>query len=267
MKKTILIALVLIFWNISLFSQNITNFNLTDTYGNPHDLYSYLSKKQAVILDFFLVTCGNCAAFVPELEKIYQDYGQNTKWLIVLSMECLDTTDAAINAWKQASGGTYPSIGGSGAKSYWQNNWYPLLGGTFNQLVVIIPDQYGQPQNSTIDFMNIGLMDANKMTQLLYSLTSHGFHTGINNKDSKNNNINIFPNPSDNSCMLTFEKSNEKIISYEVYSSIGKRVSNKQIPDKKDFTNIDTYCLDNGSYFIKVQTNKSTKTLKLIIIH
>ena len=64
-------------------AQNIPDFTLVDTDGQTHHLYDYLQKKQAVIINFFLESCGACGPAAVLLEEVYQDYGQNQDWIKV----------------------------------------------------------------------------------------------------------------------------------------------------------------------------------------
>lgn len=263
MKKILLIILALAF-SQAVISQSVVNFNLTDTKGTNHDLYSYLQKRQAVVLDFFFATCGNCATFVPMLEQIYQSYGQNTAWVKVVSVECTDTAASAVDAWKLVNGGTYPSIAGSAGKSYWETNWVPTYGGAVNQVYVIIPDPYGQPQNSYVDFFNIGLMDSLDVVQLVYSLTSNGFHAGIDYTSPENQSILIYPNPATNFCNIRFNEIPEDEILIEVFNLIGQKV----ISEHHHLTTnanikLEIGNLVDGNYIVKIQGNSIVKNLKL----
>jgi thiol-disulfide isomerase/thioredoxin len=262
MKKTLFIVFFIVICG-SISSQNITNFTLTDTKGKTHDLYSYLSQKRAVVLDFFLATCGNCATFVPMLEQLYQDYGLNTEWVVVLSMECSDTALSAVEDWKTVNGGTYPSIGGPQAKSYWESNWKPILGGAFNQVITLIPHPSGQPQNALIDYMNIGMVDPSDMTQLRYSLTNNGFHQGILNNDQERN-IHIYPNPSKG--ILNIKTNFEDLQQIIIRNALGQTIKEFSTAGiTKEAFQIDLSEFGNGLYFVEVKGNDDVFQTKIIL--
>lgn len=267
MKK---IALIFITGMIFLTAQtqNIVNFNLTDTKNNNHNLYSYLSAKQAVVLDFFFTSCGSCGAFVPHLEQIYQSYGQNTGWVKVVSLECTEATASEVDSWRTSNGGTFPSIAGSAAKSYWNANFVPTYGGVVNQVYVIIPDPYGQPQNSYIDFFNIGPMDSLDVIQLKYSLTSNGFIQGVNNVSTENQNIRIYPNPASSSCTIHFNEVLKDDVLIEVYNVIGQKVLSEKHCSANNSVKkiIGLQNLANGNYIVKIKTADYVKNLKLNVV-
>lgn len=52
----------------------IANFTLTDVEGNKYELYSLLSEKKVVILNFWFYGCGPCAAEFPALNASYLNY-------------------------------------------------------------------------------------------------------------------------------------------------------------------------------------------------
>lgn len=261
MTKTLFIVFFIVLCG-SISSQNITNFTLTDTQGKTHDLHSYLSQKKAVVLDFFLATCGNCATFVPMLEQLYQDYGQNTGWVIVISMECSDTALSAVDDWKTVNGGTYPSIGGPQAKSYWENNWKPVLGGAFNQVVTLIPHPSGQPQNALIDYMNIGMVDPSDMTQLRYSLTSNGFHIGLPENNNKNTAL-IYPNPSKG--LVNINSTIENLQKIIVRNTMGQSVKEFSVKNPQEIIQIDLSGFNKELYFIELKSKSEVFQTKIIL--
>ena len=110
MKKVLFIFLFILFIGPikSQCSENFTpNFvNFIDTEGYSHTLYEYLLSGKIVVIDFYLLTCGNCMASAPCVEQLYQNYGQNTGDVIVLAFDVGDgdsTDDVAIE-WAEDYG-------------------------------------------------------------------------------------------------------------------------------------------------------------------
>ena len=60
------------------------DFTLTDQYGNTHTLSDY--KGKTVFLNFWATWCGPCKSEMPDIQALYEAYGENEGDLIVLGV-------------------------------------------------------------------------------------------------------------------------------------------------------------------------------------
>jgi cytochrome c-type biogenesis protein len=60
------------------------DFTLTDQYGEQHTLSDY--KGKVVFLNFWATWCPPCKKEMPDIEELYQDYGQNKGHVIILGV-------------------------------------------------------------------------------------------------------------------------------------------------------------------------------------
>ena len=60
------------------------DFTLTDQYGNTHTLSDY--KGKTVFLNFWATWCGPCQSEMPDIQKLYEAYGENGEDLVVLGV-------------------------------------------------------------------------------------------------------------------------------------------------------------------------------------
>lgn len=60
------------------------DFELVDNYGKTHTLSEY--KGKVVFLNFWATWCPPCKKEMPDIEKIYNYYGKNTKDVIILGV-------------------------------------------------------------------------------------------------------------------------------------------------------------------------------------
>lgn len=60
------------------------DFTLVDQYGNEHKLSDYRGKT--VFLNFWATWCSPCKAEMPQIQTLYENYGENEGDLIVLGM-------------------------------------------------------------------------------------------------------------------------------------------------------------------------------------
>lgn len=59
-------------------------FTLTDQYGNVHNLEDYRGKT--IFLNFWATWCSPCRQEMPDIQKVYEEYGCNKEDLIVLGV-------------------------------------------------------------------------------------------------------------------------------------------------------------------------------------
>lgn len=60
------------------------DFTLTDQNGNIHTLSDY--KGQTVFLNFWATWCPPCRSEMPEIQKLYEEFGYNEGELVVLGI-------------------------------------------------------------------------------------------------------------------------------------------------------------------------------------
>ncbi len=83
----------------------ICDFTVTDMNGTSHTLSEILKEKQAVLLNFWYVTCTPCKAEFPYLQEAYEEYSDKIE---VLAMNPVDTDEAQIKAFAEELGLTFP---------------------------------------------------------------------------------------------------------------------------------------------------------------
>ncbi len=76
------------------------------------------------------------------------------------------------------------------------------------------------------------------------------------------NFIKVYPNPVENNLQIKFDKNKDEV-AMELYSVLGKKIFRETYFNKKEIQ-IDFSTIHSGVYFLKVISNSSIKTLKLI---
>lgn len=91
------------------------DFTLTDQYGNTHTLSEYRGKT--IFLNFWATWCGPCKMEMPDIQKLYEEYGENSEDLIVLGVanpktdeypRNADVSQEEIGEFLASNGYTYP---------------------------------------------------------------------------------------------------------------------------------------------------------------
>jgi len=72
------------------------DFTLKDQYGNEHTLSDY--KGKVVFLNFWTTWCPYCLKEMPDIEKIYNEYGKNGEDVIILGVASPSSDEYPYNA-------------------------------------------------------------------------------------------------------------------------------------------------------------------------
>ena len=82
------------------------NFTMTDLQGNSVELQDFFDKP--ILLNFWASWCGPCKSEMPDLEKAYQQYGDDIHFLIVNLTDGSRETVASASGYIQQEGYTFP---------------------------------------------------------------------------------------------------------------------------------------------------------------
>ncbi len=88
------------------------DFTLKDQYGKEHTLSAY--KGKTVFLNFWATWCPPCRGEMPEIQKLYEDYGCNEGELVVLGIAAPGSGQegdvAHISSFLEENGYTFPVV-------------------------------------------------------------------------------------------------------------------------------------------------------------
>ena len=93
------------------------DFTLSDQFGNTHTLSEY--KGKVVFLNFWTTWCGYCKEEMPDIQQLYEEYGQNQGDLVVLGVanprselfpNGADVEKSEIIQFLTDAGYTYPTV-------------------------------------------------------------------------------------------------------------------------------------------------------------
>lgn len=273
MKKIYLsiIAIALLFIIKAANGQTVPNWTKTDTKGNEYILHDILSEGNAVILDFFATWCGPCAQSTPALESIWEDYDKGEKKLYIFGMDVDNSeSNAQIDAFKSNYGATYPAFKQCATQYNYYNNLYG--NGGIPLFVLIIPN-IEDPLNSEVVWNQEGwapAVESSLRNKIISEGYDTGFATGIIEIDEITQ-ISLFPNPAISSTSIFINQINSADISIELYDNLGQKISHVFQGELSGgaTTNIDLDIspFSNGLYYLKIQSQGSSKSIKLNIIH
>lgn len=139
-KLSILIAFLLFGAGLRAQQTNLTeavDFTVTDCHGQTYNLFEILDRGQAVFIDFFFYTCGQCQVISPYITGSYTQMGCNLHDVFYIEISYTDT-DAVCQQWANQYGVEFPTVGKDGGG----NEVFNLYGITAcPTLVLIMPDR------------------------------------------------------------------------------------------------------------------------------
>lgn len=97
---------------------DILDFTLTDQYGQEHTLSEY--KGKTVFLNFWATWCQPCRMEMPDIQSLYEAYGENQKDVVILGVASpgsgREGSTEEVAAFLQENGYTYPVVMDNGGK-------------------------------------------------------------------------------------------------------------------------------------------------------
>lgn len=118
MKKLFTLLAILIATTFGLRAQNTNlteavDFTATDCHGNEIHLFEILDRGQAVFIDFFFYSCGQCQVISPYITGAYTATGCNQHDVFFMEISYVDNNNVC-QQWINQYGVEFPTIGREG---------------------------------------------------------------------------------------------------------------------------------------------------------
>jgi thiol-disulfide isomerase/thioredoxin len=142
MKRFFILFAMLLATTAGLRAQNTNlteavDFTATDCHGNVIHLFDILDRGQAVFIDFFFYTCGQCQVISPYITGAYTATGCNQHDVFFMEISYIDD-DNVCQQWINQYGVQFPTIGKDGGG----NEIFNIYGiNACPTLVLIMPDR------------------------------------------------------------------------------------------------------------------------------
>ncbi len=244
----------------------IPNFSLTDSYGDDHDLYEYLTKGDAVLIDFFASWCGPCEASTPEVNSVWEDFGEGENGFQVmgLTVEPTDNNSVVNNlGW----GGDYPKFAYDITNDEMFYHYAGMVGagGGIPFFVMICPNPEN-PGFSNVSYSAEGwAAGGTSQLELENAVLDCGLPLSIENEIEKPL-VSLYPNPTSNYSVL--EINSNKIVDVEVVNSIGQVVFEFYSEANSELKSVEipVETFSAGMYSVNVKVGDQFITEKLSVI-
>lgn len=257
MKKLILF-LGLTFGALSINAQTATNFNVNDCNGVNHDLFTELNAGKVIVI-CWVMPCSACAGPALSAHNIVQSYSVSNPGQVLMYL-CDDfgtTSCATLNNWATANGLSIytPFTNSLISMSDYGSNGMPktvVLGGA----------------NHTVYFNQNNALNASTFSTAINNALA-GSSTGLAQNAQINLENSVSPNPLSNELNFSYYSAASGNIKAEVYNLLGQKVlsSDVHVEAGNNAVKLNVNELSNGNYFLKINQNNASETIKFIIAY
>lgn len=87
------------------------DFSYYSTHGELLELYPTLAQGKVVLLEFFTTSCGPCTVYAPDVQQIYEAYGENQQDVVVWGLDW-GNDNTGVLYFDSVNGLTFPSVSG-----------------------------------------------------------------------------------------------------------------------------------------------------------
>lgn len=242
-------------------AQTIANqFSGLDCNGNTVDLFQDLDAGKAVILHYYMPSCGSCPppaqkiqamankinALFPGKVKGYAFPYNNTTTCTYSSTWVSSNGLSALYAPMDSGAVDVAHYGGFGMPTV------VLLGGTDHRVMF-----------STLSFVTSDTLIMRDSILSLFGVL------GINDVNSSVSNFEVYPNPAKDNISISFSLKEQSKITIDLVDMEGKQVIKAMNENTigKVTKQLNVATLPDGNYLVRVRTNGTTVTKKINIIH
>lgn len=261
MKKTILLSIALMFVMTISKAQTVMQISGNDCNGVSHDLYADLDAGKAVVVFFFMPSCGSCPPPAQKVQAMANNVMMTYPGMVTgYAMPYNNTTTCATtSSWVTTSGVPFYAPYDSGATQVANYGGFGmptvvLLGGAASNRRVMFSTQSFATSDTTI------------MRDSILALFNT---TGIIDLPMGVNSFSVFPNPASENVSIILDLKESSILLIDVTDITGKQVAiiSDEIQNGLVTKQFSTAALSNGNYFVRLQVNGKTATQKLTVNH
>lgn len=242
-------------------AQTAVNFNTTDCAGNPVNLYSDLDAGKAVILFYYMPSCGSCPPPAQKIQTMANRINLSHPGKVKAYAFPFDNTTLCSysQTWVTTNSLSLYAPMDSGATAV------AAYGGFGMPTVVLVGRSSHKVMFSTLSFST---SDTTIMRDSILAML--GVTTGVDEISTSINNVDIYPNPATGNVTLNVNLKDQANLQIDVIDIVGKQVA--VIATENNITGnvtkqFNTELLSNGLYTIRINANGSTINRKLNVIH
>lgn len=242
-------------------AQTAMDFNTNDCNGNPVHLFSDLDAGKAVVLFYYMPSCGSCPPPAQKIQAMANNINATHPGMVKAYAFPFNNTTACSYSQTWVTSNSLPlyapmDSGATAVASY---------GGFGMPTVVLVGGSNHRVMFSTLSFST---SDTTTMRDSILALMSSP--TRINEIANNINSIDVFPNPANNNVTISVDIKTAGSLIVDVADMVGRQVaviSKENASTGINTKQFNTATLANGVYLIRINLNGNTVNQKLNVIH
>ncbi len=253
------ISLISFSFSTTSFAQAM-DFQADDCNGNPQHLFADLDAGQAVVLFYYMPSCGACLPPAQKIQAMADNINENCPGMVKgYAYSYQNSTTCSYTAGWVTSNNLpfFVPMAGNGEEQL------ANYGGFGMPTVVLVGGTNHDILWSTQNFVT---SDTTTMRDIILNMSCVA---GLNDLNNTKSSLTVYPNPSNVVVTLNFTNENVSDFSYTISDLLGNIVvsSNTESVEKGIIErNVNTTSLANGNYLLNISLNGSIETRKISII-
>lgn len=262
------ITLFMSSFSLSIFSfgqypTTAMDFNTNDCNGNPVHLFSDLDAGNAVVLFYYMPSCGSCPPHATEIQTMANNINAVFPGKVkAYSFPYQDITDCIYSAsWVVDNNLPLyaPMINGATALAYYGEFAMPtvvLLGGNAHNVMMVLDQGFDVSDTVAMRDSILNLLDPSS--------------SGIKETTKNISFTKIFPNPTSDIINIEFNLNEESEVYIEMVDIDGRNIlskTNEKLEPGTIKKHFNVSQIPSGIYFVKINVNGSITTEKVNIKH
>lgn len=262
MKKIVQIAIAAsLFAATTVKAQTAVDFNKTDCNGNPVHLYADLDAGKAVVLFYYMPSCGSCPPPAQKIQAMANNINTAHPGMVKAYAFPFNNTTACSYSQTWVTSNSLPLYApmDSGATAV------AAYGGFGMPTVVLVGGSNHRVMFSTLSFST---SDTTTMRDSILALISTP--TGVAETASNINNVDVFPNPANNDVTISVDVKTAGALTIDIVDMIGRKVAAVSTDNSSggvSTKHIETKNLPNGTYLVRINLNGTITNRKLNVVH
>lgn len=262
MIKSILSLFALMFVITISEAQTPLQFVGPDCEGASADLFADLDAGKAVILHFYMPSCGSCPPPAQKIQAMASNVNAMYPGMVKgYAFPFENTTDCAYaSTWVSSNGLStlyQPMVNGASHVAHY---------GGFGMPTVVLLGGSGADKRVLFSSLSFSTSDTITMRDSILALLST---TGINGLPAFVSSFSVSPNPASDRVSINLELKEVAHVVIEVTDITGKLIAIVSDEQQNGVVakQFNTESLANGTYFVRIRVNEKTSTQRLTIAH
>jgi peroxiredoxin len=242
-------------------AQTAVDFNTTDCAGNPVHLFADLDAGKAVVLFYYMPSCGSCPPPAQKVQTMANNINATHPGKVKAYAFPFDNTTLCSYSQTWVTSNSLPLYApmDSGATAV------AAYGGFGMPTVVLVGRSSHKVMFSTLSFST---SDTTIMRDSILAML--GVTTGVDEISTNINSVDVYPNPTASNVTLSVNLKVQSNLLIDVVDIVGRQVaviSHENNVSGNVTKQFNTELLSNGLYTIRINANGSTINRKLNVIH